>query len=134
MVTTAPKRGQLHDDGDLPIRRDMLTCRRRARAGLGSCRPGRGGELALKILDHDSCLCPDPSHRCIAPAEISGRATRRAAAGYTAVGHIDHGRVRPPGELPVMRGTRPGGDPVRLGLGGGRVVLTAPGTAGGTAR
>jgi len=29
-----------------------------------------------------------------------------AAAGYTAVGHIDHGRVRPPGELPVMPGTR----------------------------
>ena len=137
--------------------------------------------------------CPDPSHRWIAPAEISGQAIRPGsrwlhggaapslagersdgAAGLVAgaaasvlcsrswrsrpgispgrsaltlimarhrvrragAGHMerDRGRVRPPGQLPVKPGTRAGDDPGRLGPGGGRVAVTAPGTAGGIAR
>ena len=76
MVTTAPKRGNSTTMG-IFLSDVMLTCSRRARTGLGSRRLGRGWEFALKILDHDSRLCPDLSHRCIAPAEISGRATAR---------------------------------------------------------
>ena len=66
---------------------------------------------------HVTCGCPVRGQR-------AGR--RRGDDNGTEARHIDRGRVRPPGELPVMPGARAGGDPGRLGLGDGRVVLTAP--------
>ena len=66
------------------------------------------------------------SHLDHGPAHV-----RRTGAGHM---ERDRGRVRPPGQLPVKPRTRAGDDPDRLGPGGGRVAVTAPSTAQGTAR